>query len=387
MKVCHFITRLIVGGAQENTFLSARGLVEAGHECVLLTGPSEGREGQLLDKMKNPGIEIVESPLFVREISPLTDLRALFYLRDFLRERKFDVIHTHSSKAGILGRIAGRMAGVPMVVHTIHGLAFGPYESRLKNLIYINAERYAATKCARIYAVAQAMIDQCLAEKIGRPEQYKVVYSGMELDRFLEAEKDDSLRRALGIPENRKVVGAIARLFPRKGYEDFFPIAANIVRELPDTHFLILGDGPKRYEYEAWTESLGIRGHVTFAGLVPPDEVARYIAQMDIAAHFSLKEGLPRVAVQALAEGKPVIAYHLDGTPEVVINGKTGFTVEPQNRQAATEALLHLLKNPSEAAEMGVRGRELVRKKFPWKTMSDILIGEYETFLAGKCPK
>ena len=112
MKVCHFITRLIVGGAQENTFLSARGLVEAGHECVLLTGPSEGREGQLLGKMKNPGIEIVESPLFVREISPLTDLRALFYLRDFLRERKFDVLHTHSSKAGILGRVAGRMAGV-----------------------------------------------------------------------------------------------------------------------------------------------------------------------------------------------------------------------------------------------------------------------------------
>lgn len=384
MKVCHFITRLIVGGAQENTFLSARGLVEAGHECVLLTGPSEGREGQLLDKMKNPGIEIVESPLFVREISPLTDLRALFYLRDFLRERKFDVIHTHSSKAGILGRIAGRMAGVPMVVHTIHGLAFGPYESRLKNLIYINAERYAATKCDRIYAVAQAMIDQCLAEKIGRPEQYKVVYSGMELDRFLEAEKDDSLRRSLGIPENRKVVGAIARLFPRKGYEDFFPIAAKIVRELPDTHFLILGDGPKRYEYEAWAESLGIHGHVTFAGLVPPDEVARYIALMDVAAHFSLKEGLPRVAVQALAEGKPVVAYHLDGTPEVVISGKTGFTVEPQNIQEATDALLHLLKNPSEAAEMGARGRELVREKFPWQTMSDILIREYETFLAGK---
>ena len=277
MKVCHFITRLIVGGAQENTFLSARGLVEAGHECVMLTGPSEGREGQLLQKMKNPGFEVVECPLFVREISPFTDLRAILHLKKFLQERKFDVLHTHSSKAGIIGRIAGRMAGVPMVVHTIHGLAFGPYESRLKNMIYINAERYAATKCDRIYAVAQAMIDQCLSEKIGRPEQYQVVYSGMELDRFLEAEPDGELRRSLGIPENRKVVGAIARLFPRKGYEDFFPIASKIVRELPDTHFLILGDGPKRYEYEALTESLGIRRHVTFAGLVSPEEVHRYI--------------------------------------------------------------------------------------------------------------
>ena len=141
MKVCHFITRLIVGGAQENTFLSARGLVEAGHECVMLTGPSEGREGQLLQKMKNPGFEVVECPLFVREISPFTDLRAILHLKKFLQERKFDVLHTHSSKAGIIGRIAGCMAGVPMVVHTIHGLAFGPYESRLKNMIYINAER------------------------------------------------------------------------------------------------------------------------------------------------------------------------------------------------------------------------------------------------------
>ena len=126
MKVCHFITRLILGGAQENTFLSARGLVEAGHECVMLTGPSEGREGQLLQKMKNPGFEVVECPLFVREISPFTDLRAILHLKKFLQERKFDVLHTHSSKAGIIGRIAGRMAGVPMVVHTIHGLAFGP---------------------------------------------------------------------------------------------------------------------------------------------------------------------------------------------------------------------------------------------------------------------
>lgn len=383
MKVCHFITRLIVGGAQENTFLSARGLVEAGHECVMLTGPSEGREGQLLQKMKNPGFEVVECPLFVREISPFTDLRAIFHLKNFLQERQFDVLHTHSSKAGIIGRIAGRMAGVPMVVHTIHGLAFGPYESRLKNMIYINAERYAATKCDRIYAVAQAMIDQCLAEKIGRPEQYQVVYSGMELNRFLEAKPDGALRRSLGIPENRKVVGAIARLFPRKGYEGFFPIAAKIVRELPDTHFLILGDGPKRYEYEAWAEALGIRQHVTFAGLVSPEEVHRYIALMDIAAHFSLKEGLPRVAVQALAEAKPVVAYHLDGTPEVVISGKTGFTVPAQDTEAAKDALLHLLKHPQEAAEMGLRGRELVKDKFPWQKMSEILIHEYETFLAG----
>ena len=384
MKVCHFITRMIVGGAQENTFLSARGLVEEGHECVLLSGPSEGREGSLLARMKNPGFKVVESPLFVREISPWTDLKAILWLTDFLKKEKFDVIHTHSSKAGIIGRIAGRRAGVPLVVHTIHGLAFGPYDSFLKNQLYIRAERYAAKRCDRIYSVAQAMIDQCLAAKIGCPEQFQVVYSGMELDRFLNAKPDPQLRKELGIPENCRVVGAVARLFPRKGYEDFFPVAAKVARACPDTCFLILGDGPMRSEYEKLTESLGIRDKVFFAGLVSPDRISEYIALTDIVAHYSLKEGLPRVAVQALAEGKPVTAYPLDGTPEVVLDGKSGFLTPPGDRDAAADALIRLLSDETLRRSLGEFGRELVRDKFPWRKMSDTLIRDYQRILAEK---
>lgn len=387
MKVCHFITRMIVGGAQENTFLSARGLVEAGHECLLLSGPSEGREGSLLQRMKNPGFAVMESPLFVREISPWTDLRAIYWLADFLKKERFDVIHTHSSKAGIVGRIAGRMAGVPLVVHTIHGLAFGPYDSFLKNQLYIRAERFAANRCDRIYSVAQAMIDQCLAAKIGRPEQFKVVYSGMELERFLDAQPDAALRSELGIPENCRVVGAVARLFPRKGYEDFFPVAAQVARACPDVRFLIMGDGPSRAAYEKMTEELGIRDRVIFAGLVSPDRIAEYIALTDVVAHFSLKEGLPRVAVQALAEAKPVVAYPLDGTPEVVLDGKSGFLVSPGNHEAAAQALIRILEHPDERRGLGEYGRSLVRDKFPWKKMSDTLIADYEACLAAKRKK
>lgn len=388
MKVCHFITRMIVGGAQENTFLSARGLVEAGHECLLLSGPSEGREGSLLQRMKNPGFAVMESPLFVREISPWTDLRAIYWLADFLKKERFDVIHTHSSKAGIVGRIAGRMAGVPLVVHTIHGLAFGPYDSFLKNQLYIRAERFAANRCDRIYSVAQAMIDQCLAAKIGRPEQFKVVYSGMELERFLDAQPDAALRSELGIPgKNCRVVGAVARLFPRKGYEDFFPVAAQVARACPDVRFLIMGDGPSRAAYEKMTEELGIRDRVIFAGLVSPDRIAEYIALTDVVAHFSLKEGLPRVAVQALAEAKPVVAYPLDGTPEVVLDGKSGFLVPPGNHEAAVQALIRILEHPDERRGLGEYGRSLVRDKFPWKKMSDTLIADYEACLAAKRKK
>ena len=375
---------MIVGGAQENTFLSARGLVEAGHECVLLSGPSEGREGSLLARMGNPGFSVVESPLFVREISPWKDLNAIYWLADFLKKEKFDVIHTHSSKAGIIGRIAGRMANVPVVVHTIHGLAFGPFDSFLKNQLYIRAERYAAKRCDRIYSVAQAMIDQCLAVKIGRPEQFKVVYSGMELDRFLNAKPDPVLRAELGIPEHCKVVGTVARLFPRKGYEDFFPAAAKVVQQLPDTCFLIMGDGPMRSEYEKRTEELGIRDKVFFAGLISPDRICEYIALTDAVAHFSLKEGLPRAAVQALAEGKPVVAYPLDGTPEVVLDGKSGYLTPVGDHDAAAAAMVRILGNDQERKALGEYGRNLVRDKFPWKVMSDTLIEDYQKLLAEK---
>ena len=387
MKICHVITRMIVGGAQENTFLSARGAVEDGHECVLLTGPTAGREGDLVSRVYNPGVKIVETPYLVREISPLTDLKAVFALKKFFEENKFDVVHTHTSKAGIIGRIAGKLAKVPVVTHTIHGLAFGPYEGFIKNLIYVTSEKFSAFCCDRTYAVAQAMIDQCLERNIGKKDLYKVVYSGMELDRFLEAEPEEELRKSLNIPPERKVVGAIARLFPRKGYEELIPAFGKIVEKHPDTHLLIVGDGPSRYDYEKMLAEMGLTDHVSFAGLVSPDEVCRYVALMDIAVHLSLKEGLPRVAVQALAEGKAVVAYDLDGTPEVVRTGETGVLISPLDWQGAADAVCRLLDSPEELERMGKNGRALVRELFPWKRMSDILLEDYKLLLAEKAGK
>ncbi|MBO5760186.1 MAG: glycosyltransferase family 4 protein [Lentisphaeria bacterium] len=384
MKICHVITRMIVGGAQENTFLSARGAVEDGHECVLLTGPTTGREGKLLSRVHNPGVKVVETPYLVREISPLTDLKAVFALKKFFEENQFDVVHTHTSKAGIIGRIAGKLAKVPVVTHTIHGLAFGPYEGFLKNLIYVTSEKISAYCCDRTYAVAQAMIDQCLERGIGRKDLYKVVYSGMELDKFLNARPEEELRRSLNIPPGRKVIGAIARLFPRKGYEELIPAFGKVVEKYPDTHLLIVGDGPARSTYEKMLAEMEISDHVSFAGLVSPDEVCRYVALMDVACHLSLKEGLPRVAVQALAEGKAVVAYDLDGTPEVVRTGETGVLIRPLDWQGAADALCRLLENPTELERMGQNGRQLVRDLFPWKRMSDILLEDYALLLGKK---
>ncbi|OGV39714.1 MAG: hypothetical protein A2020_08745 [Lentisphaerae bacterium GWF2_45_14] len=377
MKICHVITRMIVGGAQENTLLTIESHLAKGHEVVLVTGPSPGPEGELLRKREVPDFEVVVNQHLVREINPYHDLMAYRTLLKFFRERSFDVVHTHSSKAGIIGRAAAWKAGVPFVAHTVHGQAFHSYEKPWKNFIYKVSEKWAAKRCHRIYAVAQAMIDQCLKAGIAPESKYMVVYSGMDLDSFVAAKADSNLKKQLGIPENRKVIGAIARLFPLKGYEFFIPAAVEIAKKFPDTHFLAVGDGPMREELEKQIRTSGLEGRFSFAGLVAPGEIPRYTAIMDVLMHLSLREGLPRSVVQALAAGKPAIGFALDGTPEAIINGKTGFTAPAEDSHAAAEAVLKILSDDTLAAELGKNGRIHAISRWDWKNMGEILEKDY----------
>ena len=387
MKICHVITRMIVGGAQENTLLTIKGHIEKGHEVVLVTGFSPGREGELLKNVEMPPFKIVEIPEMVREVSPVKDLKALRKLRDYFKKEKFDVVHTHSSKAGIIGRIAARQAGVPVVVHTVHGQAFHAYEKPWKKLLYITAERIAAKYCDKIYAVAQAMIDQCVDAKVAPREKYMVVYSGMDTAAFANAGRNMELRQKLGIPENAKVIVTVARLFPMKGYEEMLPAAARLVKEFPDLHFLPVGDGPMYDELQKQIAELGLTGNFHFAGLVPPHEVCDYIAQADLLWHLSLHEGLPRAVVQALAVGIPAIGYKLDGTPEVVLNGKTGYVTAPQDVDAVVARSRELLNDAALRAEMGKNGKDLVIERFAWRRMADILEKEFLMLLKEKSCK
>ena len=369
LRICHVITRMIVGGAQENTLLTVRGLKERGHDTVLLTGPTEGPEGQLLETAQFPGLEVVEEPMLTRELHPWKDLRAFFRLYKFFRQRKFDVVHTHSSKAGIIGRLAARRAGCPLIVHTVHGQAFHSYEKWWRNKIYIAAERFAAKYSDHIFAVAQAMIEQCVQAGVAPRAKYSVVYSGMDLKPYLQASPNAELRQTLGIPPDAPVVGKIARLFELKGHEDLIAAASDIVREIPDVRFLLVGDGKLRPKLEHEIDARGLKKHFIFAGLVPPGDIPRYISLMDVLVHLSLREGLPRTVVQALAGGKPAVAYNLDGTPEVIVHGTTGYLCAPQSIDAVRDYVTELLKSPEKAREMGQNGRALVKDRFDWEKM------------------
>jgi len=377
MKICHVITRMIVGGAQENTLFTIIGHIQKGHEVVLITGPSPGPEGELLKNSDYPEFEIIEIPSLVRQMNPVKDYAAYKELKRIFAERKFDVVHTHSSKAGILGRAAAWKVKVPFVTHTVHGQAFHPYEKAWKNFLYISAERWAAKRCHKIYAVAQAMIDQCAEAKIAPREKYKVVYSGMEIGDFLNSKPEPELRKKLGIPEGARVIGTVSRLFPLKGYEYFLALAYAVNTVCPDVHFLIVGDGSLRGWMDQKIADIGLTGHFHFAGLVPPDEVYRYIALMDILAHLSLREGLPRCVVQALASGKPALGFKLDGTPEVIIDGETGYCAMAKDVKTIIASTVHILSNPELAKQMGENGKKMVAEKFNWHRMADILEEEY----------
>ena len=319
-----------------------------------------------------------------REINPVRDMQSYRALVKFFKAEKFDVVHTHASKAGIIGRYAARAAGVPLVIHTIHGLPFSRIYPAWKNAVYIQLERMAAKRCDRIYAVAQDMIDQCLQNHIGRPGMFKVVYSGMDLEPFLTTGPDPELRRSLGIPDGAKVVGTLARLFPMKGYVELWRSIPEIIKRVPNVHFLLIGNGILREKLEFEAVERGFRDHLSFAGLIPPVQVPRYLALTDVLVHFSMREGLPRAAVQGLAMRKPVVAFDIDGTREVVLNGKTGYLLQPGDDTSGVEKISDLLLDDDRRRAFGEAGRELVKPRFDWHTMSDTLIAEYAKYLEFK---
>jgi glycosyltransferase involved in cell wall biosynthesis len=387
LRVLHVITRLIVGGAQENTLLTAIGQRRLGMEVTLLAGPDPGPEGDLHDAARKGGVELHILPRLVRPIRPLNDVIALLQIYRFMKRGAFDVVHTHSSKAGILGRIAARLAGVETVVHTLHGLVFHPYQAGWKNALYVRLKRIAAPLSDAIIAVNQKTLDGALGAGIGRPEQYVKIFSGMELEPFLEVSRHLTVaeaRRRLSIPEAAPVVGKIGRLFPLKGHHDFLEAAARIAAREPECRFLLVGNGILRRELEEKARGLGILDRTLFAGLVPPEEVALYIQAMDVVVHTSLREGIARVIPQAGAVGKPVVTYELDGAPEVVREGDSGYLVPPGDVEGVARRTLELLRDPSLREQMGARGRAFAAEHYPAARMVDAINAVYARARARK---
>jgi glycosyltransferase involved in cell wall biosynthesis len=369
MKICHVITRLIIGGAQENTVSTCIGLRKLGHDVDLVIGPQTGPEGSLYDQAKAAGVPIVVVEEMRRAPNPLHDLGACAALRRLFVRKRYDIVHTHSGKAGFIGRIAAKLAHVPIIVHTIHGPSFYDYQNPIGNWIFRWAEQVAGECTTQFVSVADAMTEQYLAAGIGAPNRYVTIHSGMNIDAFLSARRDDSLRQSHGISTSDLVVGKIARLFRLKGHEFLFEAAPRIVAAVPNVKFLLVGDGIYRERFERLATEMNLRGYFVFTGLVPPSEIPRYVASMDLLVHLSLREGLPRALPQALACGKPVVAFDVDGAREVCVDGETGLLVRAGDVNGLANAVIRLLQDKKLANRMGAQGRTLVQERFSEERM------------------
>ncbi|HUO06776.1 MAG TPA: glycosyltransferase family 4 protein [Phycisphaerae bacterium] len=391
MKILHIITRLIVGGAQENTLLTCEGLHARGHDVTLLTGPSPGPEGSLMKRAEAAGYKVIITPHLVRSPHAWHDLAAYHEIKTLVAATNPDIVHTHSSKAGILGRAAAwkvklktRDSGLktPLVFHTIHGLPFHPYQNALINRAWITLERYAANRCDKIICVADAMTRQALAAKVGRPELLTTIYSGMEVDPFLHPPTTrEQVRAKYNIPPGAYVFGTLARLQPLKGHDDLLATTATLFEKIPNAHLLWIGDGIFRPRFEQFLKDHKWQNRVTLTGLVPPTEVPALLPAMDALVHPSYREGLARALPQALLAGIPVISYDCDGAGEVCIENKTGHLVPTGNAKALCSAMIALAQNLHAAAAMGAFGRQFALERFRATTMVEQIESLYRSLL------
>jgi glycosyltransferase involved in cell wall biosynthesis len=378
MRVTHVITRLIVGGAQENTIASVLGLQDkTGLTVDLVAGPTRGPEGSLESALSGCSARLTVVPQLVRPLHPWKDLRAYQKLTELFRAWRPQIVHTHSGKAGILGRLAAARADVPIILHTIHGPSFGPFQGAPANFLFRSAERYAGRVTTHFVVVAEAMKQQYLAAGIGRPDQYTRIFSGFALEPFLTATNDRQLRARLGLAPDDIVIGKIARLFKLKGHDDLFAIAPTLVRACPRVKFLLVGDGPWRARLETRARSLGLEKHVVFTGLVAPSAVPPLVGVMDVLVHLSLREGLARALPQALAAARPVVAYDADGAKEVCLEDETGFLLRPGDLPGLSQRLLRLAQDPALRQRLGRRGQQFVKERFGVARMVDDLYRLY----------
>lgn len=411
MKIVHLITRLILGGAQENTLITCDGLAERGHDVTLITGPAVGPEGTLFGQTENADYETIIINQLGRQINPLKDIPAYRHIKRHLEKISPDIVHTHSAKAGILGRFAAcnlkvqefvttanahniqttqklasrtvTLKSRPAIVHTVHGLAFHRYQSQLLNRFYITVEKIVARRTDAFICVADEMTKKSLTAGIGKPSQYTTAYSAIDVDAFTTPLNDEQIkifRKKYDIAQDATVLVTIARLFNLKGHKYIIESAKTLTRKYPQTIWLFVGDGILKQELKDQIASAGLENNFRFTGLLPVSDMPLVLQSSDILVHCSLREGLARVLPQALAAGKPAVSFDIDGAKEV-INNNTGRLVQPKNIDMLIAACAELIENNDLRTQLGQTGRAFVKKRFVPGKMIDIIENVYERLL------
>ncbi len=384
---------MILGGAQENTLITCKLLAKRGHDVTLITGPATGPEGELLEQTRHQKYNVIVVPELIRAICPLYDTISYFKIKKYLKSIKPDIVHTHSAKAGILGRFAADSLKKShfqnrtlKIVHTIHGLAFHPYQSRWLNRFYIAVERAAAKRTDFFISVADAMTNQALEAGIGADDRFVTAYSAVEEEDFLQPaakEQIENFRKKYEIAPDAVVLVTIARLFMLKGHKYIIDSARVLSRRFKNVVWLFVGDGNLADSFKKQVSSLGLADRIKFTGLLPPSQIPLAIQSSDILVHCSLREGLARTLPQAMLCGKPAISFDVDGAREVV-NENTGRLIEPRNIEQLTVSCAELIEDKQLRDKLGAAGRDFVKEKFAPERMVDTIESVYKKLTANK---
>lgn len=383
VRIERVIARLNIGGPAIHTILLTRHHREMGFESELVTGRESPGEGNMLDLAARNGVEPVIYPGLGRELSPLRDVSVMFALYRRFRVRRPDVVHTHTAKAGAVGRMAAWLARVPVRVHTFHGHVFHGYFSPAKTKLFVRMEQMLARMSTRIVVLGPNQQDDILGLGIGRPEQFVQVPLGLDLSRFLRAEEHaGELRAELGLPRDAPIASIIARLVPVKAHEILLEAARIVLRSVPGAVFLIVGDGPERARLEGLAAGMGLGESVRFLGF--RDDLARIYADTDVTVLCSRNEGMPVALIESMASATPAVATDVGETRSIVLDGISGHVTPSGDADALAEGIVRVMRDPASASSMGIAGREHVYPRYSIERLASDLASLYRELLAAK---
>jgi glycosyltransferase involved in cell wall biosynthesis len=382
LKVAHVVTRLDLGGAQQNTLYTWAHLDRARFDPLLVCGAGgllDAEAQAAAEKEGGPRLLIMDS--LVREVDPARDLLAFLQLVKIFLAEKPSVVHTHSSKAGILGRVAARLAGVPVVIHTFHGFGFHDYQRPFVKGFYAFLERVCALFASALVFVSKANEDYARRHRIGDAARYHLIRSGVRLGDYPAKVADKGKRKAeLGFGMHKPLVISVGNLKPQKNPADFVALAERVCAKRPDTEFLFIGDGPLRQRLEFQLVAKGLSGRVRLAGW--RRDTAELLALGDIFVLTSLWEGLPRALVEALRSGLPAVCYATDGVTDLLKDGVNGFVVPPRNVTALSEKVLTLLEDAKLRQALSAMAADSVGPEFDIDHMVRAQERLYDSLLA-----
>ena len=380
IRVLHIHTLPVISGSGLNTFLTMRGLQKKGYETALACAPG----GKLNSLVSGHGMRVIPIKNLVQPLHPLKDSFAVLDLAFFLKKNFYHIVHTHNSKAGFVGRLAAKVARIPVIVHTVHGFSFHDQEPPWRQWLFRKMERLASRWCDQLIFISQPLMTWALREGIGDKGKMTRIYSGIQLDRFQpvsEQEKVD-LRRKWGLGPEDAVVGMVSKLWDGKGHALLLDAFQGVRKTRSEAKLVIVGEGYLLKDLRKRVDLYGMNGSVLFTGFQA--DVAPLIATFDVAVLPSLFEGMGRVLLEAMAMGKPVVASRVGGIPDLVEQGVNGYLVRPGQKEELKEAILRILNDRSLALNMGQAGRRKIKGEFDALAMVDAIERLYRRLLSGK---